>query len=300
MRQLYWFAMKRWPPVGVVFVHLLLAGGIASFQSWPTKRAFFDKCCGTPACQICTPVWSCPTIAYSAVTGMRAHCWNWLSELTERTCLLWMQIARVQTQSCAALLTVVKYNDDCVLYIPYAQSLLYFFTSRSAASPLISCAPPPRQKPWFKNFRGEILEASPQHYIMSGEISVLSPTQVEITELPVKTWTQPYKEFLSQLLNPEKGTPMISWVKPAHVAGVRPRFRLAPHTPWSRGPFSGRGIRGVPCRGGGVVTVSRPNKRRIIGLYLEQIKKSKVIFIIRWAFGNKPSSKQQNVNAKFI
>ncbi|XP_043215236.1 DNA topoisomerase 2-alpha-like isoform X2 [Amphibalanus amphitrite] len=69
---------------------------------------------------------------------------------------------------------------------------------------------PQPMKPWFKNFRGEILEASPQHYIMSGEISVLSPTQVEITELPVKTWTQPYKEFLSQLLNPEKGNPMIS------------------------------------------------------------------------------------------
>ncbi|XP_054716162.1 DNA topoisomerase 2-alpha-like [Uloborus diversus] len=48
--------------------------------------------------------------------------------------------------------------------------------------------------PWFKNFRGTIEKLDDHHFIISGEIGILDDNQIEITELPVRVWTQTYKE----------------------------------------------------------------------------------------------------------
>lgn len=48
--------------------------------------------------------------------------------------------------------------------------------------------------PWYKHFRGSIVQLDEQRFCCSGEVSVLSDDTVEITELPIKTWTQNYKE----------------------------------------------------------------------------------------------------------
>ncbi|CAM1294747.1 TOP2B (predicted), partial [Pycnogonum litorale] len=48
--------------------------------------------------------------------------------------------------------------------------------------------------PWYKNFRGTIERLDTQRYIYSGEVAILGPSKIEITELPIKTWTQSYKE----------------------------------------------------------------------------------------------------------
>lgn len=48
--------------------------------------------------------------------------------------------------------------------------------------------------PSFKNFMGTIEDVDDTKSVCSGEISVIDDTTVEITELPVKTWTQAYKE----------------------------------------------------------------------------------------------------------
>ncbi|KAI4797441.1 hypothetical protein KUCAC02_025076, partial [Chaenocephalus aceratus] len=48
--------------------------------------------------------------------------------------------------------------------------------------------------PRYKNFKGVIHELGQNQYLMSGEVSVLDRTTIEITELPVRTWTQSYKE----------------------------------------------------------------------------------------------------------
>ena len=48
--------------------------------------------------------------------------------------------------------------------------------------------------PWFKGFRGTIEELENQRYIINGELAEISDTKVEITELPIRTWTQTYKE----------------------------------------------------------------------------------------------------------
>merc|ERR1719450_1181621 len=54
--------------------------------------------------------------------------------------------------------------------------------------------------PWFKNFKGSIERLDHQRYVVNGEIATLSDTKLEITELPVKTWTNQYKEQLETML----------------------------------------------------------------------------------------------------
>ena len=50
------------------------------------------------------------------------------------------------------------------------------------------------QHPWYKGFRGELDKLDDLRYVCYGEIAVLDEQTVEITELPVKTWTTGYKE----------------------------------------------------------------------------------------------------------
>ncbi|GFS90370.1 DNA topoisomerase 2-alpha [Nephila pilipes] len=53
---------------------------------------------------------------------------------------------------------------------------------------------PVAMNPWYKNFRGQIDRLDDQHFLVSGEIAILENNKVEITELPIRTWTQVYKE----------------------------------------------------------------------------------------------------------
>ncbi|XP_044734745.1 DNA topoisomerase 2 isoform X2 [Chrysoperla carnea] len=53
---------------------------------------------------------------------------------------------------------------------------------------------PKNMTPWYKNFTGTIDDCGDQRYVVSGEISILDDDKIEITELPVGTWTQNYKE----------------------------------------------------------------------------------------------------------
>jgi len=47
-------------------------------------------------------------------------------------------------------------------------------------------------------------------YIISGEISVIGPDKIEITELPIGTWTQVYKEtVLEPMLHGTDKTPAV-------------------------------------------------------------------------------------------
>jgi len=68
------------------------------------------------------------------------------------------------------------------------------------------------QKPWYKGFKGTVEPFGESRYMISGEISIISDTTVEITELPIGTWTQAYKEnVLEPLLHgvDNKVPPMI-------------------------------------------------------------------------------------------
>ncbi|KAM3923871.1 DNA topoisomerase 2-alpha [Leptodactylus fuscus] len=64
--------------------------------------------------------------------------------------------------------------------------------------------------PSYKNFKGVIQELGPNQYILNGEVSVLDATTIEISELPVRTWTQNYKEqVLEPMLNGTEKTPAL-------------------------------------------------------------------------------------------
>lgn len=56
------------------------------------------------------------------------------------------------------------------------------------------------QKPWYKGFKGEIESYGDSRYIVNGEIAIISDNRLEITELPVGTWTQTYKENVMEPL----------------------------------------------------------------------------------------------------
>ncbi|CAJ0586787.1 unnamed protein product, partial [Mesorhabditis spiculigera] len=64
-------------------------------------------------------------------------------------------------------------------------------------------------KPWFKNFRGTIEELDPTRFVVSGEVAVLNDEQFEITELPVRTWTQTYKENVLEGMTESDKTPAL-------------------------------------------------------------------------------------------
>ncbi|XP_011866622.1 PREDICTED: DNA topoisomerase 2 isoform X2 [Vollenhovia emeryi] len=55
-------------------------------------------------------------------------------------------------------------------------------------------ADPKPMIPYYKNFKGVVESCGDYRYVISGEISVIGPDKVEITELPIGTWTQTYKE----------------------------------------------------------------------------------------------------------
>ncbi|XP_022413801.1 DNA topoisomerase 2-alpha [Delphinapterus leucas] len=73
--------------------------------------------------------------------------------------------------------------------------------------------------PSYKNFKGTIEELAPNQYVISGEMSILNSTTIEISELPVRTWTQTYKEqVLEPMLNgTEKTPPLITDYREYHT-----------------------------------------------------------------------------------
>lgn len=55
--------------------------------------------------------------------------------------------------------------------------------------------------PWYKNFTGTMEYISDGRYVHSGNIQILPDNRIEITELPVGTWTQNYKENVLEALS---------------------------------------------------------------------------------------------------
>ncbi|GFO18402.1 DNA topoisomerase 2 [Plakobranchus ocellatus] len=68
--------------------------------------------------------------------------------------------------------------------------------------------------PSFKNFKGVIedIGAGDGRFAVHGEISILDDTTLEITELPIRTWTQNYKEDVLEVMlhGTEKQPPIIT------------------------------------------------------------------------------------------
>ncbi|CEF65604.1 DNA topoisomerase 2-beta [Strongyloides ratti] len=64
--------------------------------------------------------------------------------------------------------------------------------------------------PWYKHFEGTIMQVDEQKYISSGRVGTLDDETLEITELPIKMWTQNYKEsVLEDLSNSTDKSPAL-------------------------------------------------------------------------------------------
>jgi DNA topoisomerase-2 len=79
--------------------------------------------------------------------------------------------------------------------------------------------------PFYKNFWGQIKQVDEFRVITSGVVSLLGENSVEITELPISTWTQAYKESVLEVYlygsekdkGKEKFTPLITEYKEYHT-----------------------------------------------------------------------------------
>jgi DNA topoisomerase-2 len=67
-------------------------------------------------------------------------------------------------------------------------------------------APAPTIEPFYKNFRGAIRRVGDTKYLFKGCYTILDDKKVRITELPIGTWTDNYKKFLENLIEPPAGS----------------------------------------------------------------------------------------------
>lgn len=59
-------------------------------------------------------------------------------------------------------------------------------------------------KPWFRGWNGEVEDIGQGRFKFSGKIYQTGDNEVEITELPVRLWTQDFKERLEDIIKAEK------------------------------------------------------------------------------------------------
>ena len=53
--------------------------------------------------------------------------------------------------------------------------------------------------PWYKNFNGKIIQTDNNTYDVYGHYKILDGNNIIIDELPLGTWTSPYKEYLEKI-----------------------------------------------------------------------------------------------------
>ena len=70
--------------------------------------------------------------------------------------------------------------------------------------------PPKPMAPWFRDFKGTVTPMAQDRYKFSGIIKQVSDSEVEITELPIRVWTQDFKERIVDIIKAEK---VPSWIK---------------------------------------------------------------------------------------
>ena len=72
---------------------------------------------------------------------------------------------------------------------------------------LINGEQPEEMHPWYNGFNGEISLQSPGKYLVKGKWNRINDQMIEVTELPIGSWTQTYKEMLEEMMNSTEGKP---------------------------------------------------------------------------------------------
>jgi DNA topoisomerase-2 len=104
------------------------------------------------------------------------------------------------------------FSTDIMCYNP--QQIIDYIKHKLAPMPAPAPAPAPAPtiNPYYKNFKGtiqRIADASTSasasaaaKYLIKGCYTILDDKKIRITELPVGTWTDDYKKFIEQLIEP--------------------------------------------------------------------------------------------------
>ena len=58
--------------------------------------------------------------------------------------------------------------------------------------------------PWFRDFKGTVTQTAPDRYKFSGIIKQTGDHELEVTELPIRVWTQDYKDKIVDIIKAEK------------------------------------------------------------------------------------------------
>jgi len=81
--------------------------------------------------------------------------------------------------------------------------IIAYIRAMLAATPTADC---PVIEPYFKGFKGTIRNIAaatvPPKFLIKGIYEIIADRKVRITELPVGTWTDDYKQFLEKLMEP--------------------------------------------------------------------------------------------------
>ncbi|KAG0365746.1 DNA topoisomerase [Gamsiella multidivaricata] len=78
--------------------------------------------------------------------------------------------------------------------------------------------------PWYRGFVGSIEKEAEHKYKVLGTIEEIDDTNVRVKELPIRTWTTPYKEQLESWIAGTDKTP--SWIKDYRDDGTLSRIDL--------------------------------------------------------------------------
>ena len=86
---------------------------------------------------------------------------------------------------------------------------------------LMNNEPLEEMTPWYKGWEGVIEPMGQQKYKITGRIEQIDSNTVEITEIPVKTWTNTVKEFLLAGFGNEKTPAWIKDMEEHHTTNIR-------------------------------------------------------------------------------
>ena len=93
------------------------------------------------------------------------------------------------------------FSTDIMCYNP-AQIIAYI-KHKLAGAAASESTPTPTIEPFYKNFKGTIRRVSDTRYLFKGCYTILDEKKIRITELPIGTWTDDYKSFLENLIEPQ-------------------------------------------------------------------------------------------------
>ena len=93
------------------------------------------------------------------------------------------------------------FSTEIMCYNP-TQIIAYIKHKLAGAS---ETSPAPTIEPFYKNFKGTIRRINDTKYMLKGCYTILDEKKIRITELPIGTWTDDYKNLLENLIEPHAG-----------------------------------------------------------------------------------------------